>query len=57
MHSPFVEMIRTVIRPAVRKAATSVAVDPVTALHFDRGACFFYLSNSATLALFSAATS
>jgi AcrR family transcriptional regulator len=49
MHSPFVEMIRTVVRRGVESGDFRVAVDPVQLYISIAALCFFYLSNSATL--------
>ena len=49
MHSPFVEMIRTVVRRGVESGDFVVAVDPVQLYISIAALCFFYLSNSATL--------
>ena len=49
MHSPFVEMIRTVVKRGVESGDFRVAVDPVQLYISIAGLCFFYLSNSATL--------
>jgi AcrR family transcriptional regulator len=49
MHSPFVEMIRTVVRRGVDSGDFVVAVDPVQLYISIAALCFFYLSNSATL--------
>jgi len=51
MHSPFVEMIRTVVRRGVESGDFRVAVDPVQLYISIAGLCFFYLSNSATLSV------
>src|ERR1700744_5987817 len=51
MHSPFVEMIRTVVRRGVESAAFLVSVDPVQLYISIAGLSFFYLSNSATLSV------
>ncbi|QOG23739.1 TetR family transcriptional regulator [Bradyrhizobium sp. SEMIA] len=51
MHSPFVEMIRTVVRRGVESGEFQVAVDPVQLYISIAGLCFFYLSNSATLSV------
>ena len=51
MHSPFVEMIRTVVTRGVESGDFSVAVDPVQLYISIAGLCFFYLSNSATLSV------
>src|SRR5579871_2235121 len=51
MHSPFVEMIRTVVRRGVESGDFQVAVDPVQLYISIAGLCFFYLSNSATLSV------
>ena len=49
MHSPFVEMIRTVVTRGVESGDFRDAVDPVQLYISIAGLCFFYLSNSATL--------
>ena len=49
MHSPFVEMIRTVVTRGVASGDFQVAVDPVQLYISIAALCFFYLSNSATL--------
>ena len=49
MHSPFIEMIRTVVTRGVESGDFRVAVDPVQLYISIAGLCFFYLSNSATL--------
>src|SRR3979411_1664490 len=51
MHSPFVEMIRTVVRRGVQSGDFQVAVDPVHRYFSSAALCFFYLSNSATLSV------
>ena len=51
MHSPFVEMIRTVVRRGVKSGDFVVAVDPVQLYVSIAALCFFYLSNSATLSV------
>ena len=51
MHSPFVEMIRTVVRRGVASGDFQVAVDPVQLYISIAALCFFYLSNSATLSV------
>ena len=51
MHSPFVEMIRTVVRRGVESGDFQVAVDPVQLYISIAGLCFFYLSNTATLSV------
>ena len=51
MHSPFVEMIRTVVTRGVEKGDFPVAVDPVQLYISIAALCFFYLSNSATLSV------
>ena len=51
MHSPFVEMIRTVVRRGVESGDFQVAVDPVQLYISIAGLCFFYLSNCATLSV------
>src|ERR1700750_665312 len=49
MHSPFVEMIRTVVRRGVESGDFVVAVDPVQLYISIAALCFFYLSNNWTL--------
>ena len=51
MHSPFVEMIRTVVTRGVESGDFKVAVDPVQLYISIAALCFFYLSNSATLSV------
>jgi AcrR family transcriptional regulator len=51
MHSPFVEMIRAVVRRGVENGDFIVAVDPVQLYISIAALCFFYLSNSATLSV------
>lgn len=51
MHSPFVEMIGTVVRRGVASGDFVVAVDPVQLYISIAALCFFYLSNSATLSV------
>ena len=51
MHSPFVEMIRTVVRRGVASGDFRVAVDPVQLYISIAALGFFYLSNSATLSV------
>jgi AcrR family transcriptional regulator len=51
MHSPFVEMIRTVVGRGVESGDFQVAVDPVQLYISIAGLSFFYLSNSATLSV------
>jgi AcrR family transcriptional regulator len=51
MHSPFVEMISTVVQRGVRSGDFVVAVDPVQLYISIAALCFFYLSNSATLSV------
>ena len=51
MHSPFVEMIRTVVRRGVASGDFRAAVDPVQLYISIAALCFFYLSNSATLSV------
>src|ERR1700743_1051046 len=51
MHSPFVEMIRTVVRRGVESGDFQVEVDPVQLYISIAALCFFYLSNSATLSV------
>jgi len=46
MHSPFVEMIRTVVRRGVDSGDFQVAVDPVQLYISIAALSFFYLSNS-----------
>ena len=46
MHSPFVEMIRTVVTRGVESGDFVVAVDPVQLYISIAALCFFYLSNS-----------
>ena len=52
MHSPFVEMIRTVVRRGVEAGDFPVEVDPVQLYISIAALSFFYLSNSATLSVF-----
>jgi AcrR family transcriptional regulator len=49
MHSPFVEMIRAVVRRGVLGGDFQAAVDPVQLYISIAALSFFYLSNSATL--------
>jgi AcrR family transcriptional regulator len=51
MHSPFVEMIRTVVQRGVASGDFRVAVDPVQLYISIASLGFFYLSNSATLSV------
>jgi AcrR family transcriptional regulator len=51
MHSPFVEMIRTVVLRGVDSGDFKVAMDPVQLYISIAGLSFFYLSNSATLSV------
>ena len=51
MHSPFVEMIRTVVRRGVDSGDFQVLVDPVQLYISIAALSFFYLSNSATLSV------
>jgi AcrR family transcriptional regulator len=51
LHSPFVEMIRTVVRRGVAIGDFQVAVDPVQLYISIAALSFFYLSNSATLSV------
>jgi AcrR family transcriptional regulator len=51
MHSPFVEMIRTVVTRGVESGDFRVAVDPVQLYISIAALCFFYLSNCATLSV------
>jgi AcrR family transcriptional regulator len=51
MHSPFVEMIRTVVNRGVASGDFTVAVDPVQLYISIAALAFFYLSNSATLSV------
>ena len=51
MHSPFVEMIRTVVNRGVASGDFPVAVDPVQLYISIAALSFFYLSNSATLSV------
>jgi AcrR family transcriptional regulator len=51
MHSPFVEMIRTVVRRGVESGDFQVEVDPVQLYISIAALGFFYLSNSATLSV------
>jgi AcrR family transcriptional regulator len=49
MHSPFVEMIRAVVRRGVASGDFQASVDPVQLYISIAALSFFYLSNSATL--------
>jgi AcrR family transcriptional regulator len=49
MHSPFVEMIRTVVKRGVASGDFQASVDPVQLYISIAGLSFFYLSNNATL--------
>ena len=51
MHSPFVDMIRTVVNRGVAGGDFPVAVDPVQLYISIAALSFFYLSNSATLSV------
>ena len=51
MHSPFVEMIRTVVQRGVEGGDFQVLVDPVQLYISIAALSFFYLSNSATLSV------
>ena len=51
MHSPFVEMIRTVVERGVARGDFQVAMDPVQLYISIAALSFFYLSNSATLSV------
>src|ERR1700749_3945188 len=51
MHSPFVEMIRTVVIRGVESGDFQVSVDPVQLYISIAALSFFYLSNSATLSV------
>jgi AcrR family transcriptional regulator len=51
MHSPFVEMIRTVVIRGVESGDFQVVMDPVQLYISIAGLSFFYLSNSATLSV------
>src|ERR1700716_3422494 len=51
MHSPFVEMIRTVVTRGVERGDFQLAMDPVQLYISIAALCFFYLSNSATLSV------
>ncbi len=51
MHSPFVEMIRTVVTRGVESGDFPVAVDPIQLYISIAALSFFYLSNSATLSV------
>jgi AcrR family transcriptional regulator len=51
MHSPFVEMIRTVVSRGVESGDFQIAMDPVQLYISIAALSFFYLSNSATLSV------
>ena len=51
MHSPFVEMIRTVVQRGVESGDFQASVDPVQLYISIAALSFFYLSNSATLSV------
>jgi AcrR family transcriptional regulator len=51
MHSPFVEMIRTVVNRGVESGDFRIAIDPVQLYISIAALGFFYLSNSATLSV------
>jgi AcrR family transcriptional regulator len=51
MHSPFVEMIQTVVNRGVESGDFQAAVDPVQLYISIAALSFFYLSNSATLSV------
>ena len=51
LHSPFVEMIRTVVQRGVESGDFPVAIDPVQLYISIAALSFFYLSNSATLSV------
>jgi len=51
LHSPFVEMIRTVVRRGVESGDFQGAVDPVQLYISIAALSFFYLSNGATLSV------
>src|ERR1700737_4970754 len=51
MHSPFVDIIRTVVTRGVQSGDFPVAVDPVPLYISIAALSFFYLSNSATLSV------
>src|SRR6201986_5585895 len=51
MHSPFVEMIRTVVRRGIASGDFQASVDPVQLYISIAALSFFYLSNSATLSV------
>ena len=51
MHSPFVEMIRTVVLRGVATGDFKVAMDPVQLYISIAGLSFFYLGNNATLSV------
>jgi hypothetical protein len=51
MHSPFVEMIRAVVRRGVDNGDFLAEIDPVQLYISIAALSFFYLSNSATLSV------
>jgi AcrR family transcriptional regulator len=51
MHSPFVEMIRTVVLRGVASGDFKVAMDPVQLYISIAGMSFFYIGNNATLSV------
>ena len=51
MHSPFVEMIHTVVTRGVESGDFVAAIDPIQLYISIAALCFFYLSNSATLSV------
>jgi hypothetical protein len=51
MHSPFLEMISTVVKRGVGSGDFVVDVDPIQLYISIAALCFFYLSNSATLSV------
>ena len=51
MHSPFLEMIRTVVNRGVTSGDFPVAVDPIQLYISIAALSFFYLANSATLSV------
>ena len=51
MHSPFLEMIRTVVNRGVASGDFPVAVDPIQLYISIAALSFFYLANSATLSV------
>jgi AcrR family transcriptional regulator len=51
LHSPFVELIATVVRRGIASGDFQVAVDPVQLYISIAALSFFYLSNSATLSV------